>query len=1262
PGSGTPVHSAGSRADEHDAGRATLGTLALGLAVTSALGFAAMHQPFEAHAHATLGVLSGLGHGVAGVVEALGRWPLLTLAGALIFAAGVVALPRLFRRQRGPPTPPRPALGWFAHAAGRNFSARSRSLTPLEPTASSLSLTAGIGLGALDVLGLTGGFVLLTGTAPVLAALLAAGWLIFRAHSTRPFANTTPQGGKSWLDHVLPHRSSSSPGTNLNGSARFPAAPNRSPTYPDASPATADLTTAQPPTQQPADTARGDDAATTNSAKPRPRFGRSRPATVIISRSGRVPALTIGIRAPWRWVHLVPALGWLIGLAGIGLWAWFGVDAHLVVHWLGHAQGTVMAAGMFWLPGLGELFREPGTTTSPKVGHSTIVGDGLDDRQRARLAHIARRAEVKETLGPGKLARLSGLTRRRFAKAGVTLTALVEFDDRIRAIAGPGGVGIVARPDGSMFTDIRTLRVLRRLSRTDPAAVRALLENRLVGIEHPEWTEQRVLAEAPMPDLPTELAEAIGADQRTGRYEFAWTGDEHPLLLAPELGDTAPAEADSVFQVGGGTGVLVKIVERGGQRFGQLLTNWHVVEMAGVRVHAASMTVLAAGATLAGGFAVLGWSTPLHVAAGLVWAATVTLVPRPLASNIRVRGPPAWIVTATVAGLLGAFHATPTTTLAVVLGAAVGVVAIRGLLRTTTTVWSRVLKVGRTAGTLVVTTALSLGLILLLTAPAAAASTTPVAPGTTSASAVVTVTVAVLGGVAALTTGWLSGRWERWRRRAGAIAVAGLLMTGISWGAERHFAPPDDSNFLTGSAMVRAGSSYRIGDPTRPRIGLDEDFRHDPDAKASFGDDLSWIRWGAQLRAARFLRPDLDDATAMYAHYRDGTGTPVTVDYEEAYHEDDGVRSGINDEILTAKVGAERIHHNTGKTAFSITGNAGRSYSTTEDWQKTLGAHRIWGSGEVRIEGNRARMTITIHAVDRYNFNKGDKDAATHVPDNVNGRFAQLGWARSFDVTGSLTRTVTWTLGHHKPTGRTTEVAGDHSAYDPGGEDRVDGWAGDGVGRLGARWLLAVAAMAVGTIARVGAGRLRISLLPVGILVVGGVLATPGVADMILPGVGHLDPAHLLISVGVGILTYRLGRAVKLERTSAETEQAETAQQSRRSEAATEEEQATGQRSNTDERDAGLATPATAALATLGLAATLAVGLMAMHQPLFAVVLGAAVGVFAIRGLLRTTTTVWSQVLKVGRTAGTLVVTTALSLGLILLLTAPAAAASTTPV
>jgi hypothetical protein len=226
---------------------------------------------------------------------------------------------------------------------------------------------------------------------------------------------------------------------------------------------------------------------------------------------------------------------------------------------------------------------------------------------------------------------------------------------------------------------------------------------------------------------------------------------------------------------------------------------------------------------------------------------------------------------------------------------------------------------------------------------------------------------------------------------------------------------------------------FVIGPPTKPKIEWDEDFEY-----GSRGPELKdWrdrAEWQAKLVAGRLARPDLDDATAMYEHYWDNDGKPITFDYEEAFREDSGIRSNVNSEIARAQRSAEDLIR-AGITSFSMTGNAvpTQGYPVTENWQKTVGGYKQWSSADVRVDGNTVTMEVTVHAEDHYNFNRGQADIGTGTPDEVNGRFTEVGWAKPFDSTGSLTRTITWELGS-APTGEPGAPQ-----FNPGREDRIDG-------------------------------------------------------------------------------------------------------------------------------------------------------------------------------------------------------------------------------
>lgn len=240
-----------------------------------------------------------------------------------------------------------------------------------------------------------------------------------------------------------------------------------------------------------------------------------------------------------------------------------------------------------------------------------------------------------------------------------------------------------------------------------------------------------------------------------------------------------------------------------------------------------------------------------------------------------------------------------------------------------------------------------------------------------------------------------------------------------------------------------ASGEYVVGPPRRPDIPWDEDFVYGS-ASPGWRDYLSAAKWKAQAEGAGLVRADLDDGLAAYWHYWDNTGEPFAFDYEEAYAEDDGVRATIEAEIARAQAGADRLIAEQG-AQFSITGgpNPSGTYPQTENWQKAIGGHQVWSSADIEVANGRATMTITVHAEDYYNFNRGQSDIASNASDDENGRFAEVGWAKGYPQSGSVTRTVSWTVGDPAPV---IESAGEESRDRAGGtdrgfsEDRPDRW------------------------------------------------------------------------------------------------------------------------------------------------------------------------------------------------------------------------------
>ncbi|MEU0566878.1 DNRLRE domain-containing protein [Nonomuraea sp. NPDC005983] len=236
---------------------------------------------------------------------------------------------------------------------------------------------------------------------------------------------------------------------------------------------------------------------------------------------------------------------------------------------------------------------------------------------------------------------------------------------------------------------------------------------------------------------------------------------------------------------------------------------------------------------------------------------------------------------------------------------------------------------------------------------------------------------------------------------------------------------------------AKAAARYREGGERKPNVKYKDDFPYDPKAVSTWGDLGSWYKWYGMNFVAAWAAVvgirGLDDATLAYEHYRGGTGEDYEFDYDEAYREDAGIRKVIDKEIALAQKWAEKVQGQNSKTNFMMSGKpvniSGKYYPVTENWQKAIGEHKMWGNATVTVNGDKFTMKITLKAQDRYDFNAGMSDLASGTPDADNGRFAVLGWAKPFISRGMLVRTVTWVRGQR--TG-TTSITGGY----PGGAGR----------------------------------------------------------------------------------------------------------------------------------------------------------------------------------------------------------------------------------
>ena len=202
------------------------------------------------------------------------------------------------------------------------------------------------------------------------------------------------------------------------------------------------------------------------------------------------------------------------------------------------------------------------------------------------------------------------------------------------------------------------------------------------------------------------------------------------------------------------------------------------------------------------------------------------------------------------------------------------------------------------------------------------------------------------------------------------------------------------------------------------KILWDNDFPHGSKAgQDTFQDHVNWAKWQVMLDVGARGIKNIPDAADFYAHFRDNTGTPKTFDYERAYEEDAGVRNRVNarvnDSLQAANEAATAGMTET--TLYSPATSEG-PYPVTENWRKTIGGHTNYTTTNVTVSGDTVTATVTVYARDKYNFDRGKADIDSKTPDAVNGRFEELGWAKSFETSGSLTQTYTWKVGEQPPT------------------------------------------------------------------------------------------------------------------------------------------------------------------------------------------------------------------------------------------------------
>ena len=198
-------------------------------------------------------------------------------------------------------------------------------------------------------------------------------------------------------------------------------------------------------------------------------------------------------------------------------------------------------------------------------------------------------------------------------------------------------------------------------------------------------------------------------------------------------------------------------------------------------------------------------------------------------------------------------------------------------------------------------------------------------------------------------------------------------------------------------------------------IEWDDDFQYGSKAGQATQEDYeNWYKWELYRQGAGWVLQH-SDSYDFYGHFRENTGTPKTFDYEKAYRDDAAIMNYVNTD-LNASLQAANEAVMAGQTDVTLySPKHSVPNPATENWQRTIGGHTMYTDTDVTVKGDTVTATVTVYARDKWNFNRGMSDQASGTPDAVNGRFEELGWAKSFESSGSVTRTYTWKVGEQPP-------------------------------------------------------------------------------------------------------------------------------------------------------------------------------------------------------------------------------------------------------
>lgn len=181
--------------------------------------------------------------------------------------------------------------------------------------------------------------------------------------------------------------------------------------------------------------------------------------------------------------------------------------------------------------------------------------------------------------------------------------------------------------------------------------------------------------------------------------------------------------------------------------------------------------------------------------------------------------------------------------------------------------------------------------------------------------------------------------------------------------------------------------------------------------------------YGAFTAGKYIVQDLLPNGFAFYRYFLSAKGGEYLYDYLDAFNEDNFIRKAIYEYIRQlTKCVVEKAKSRTAckmpwgykPITYNLTSNLCVVNCETNDWKFALNTHRVGFWAEVKCEGFYQQITLTIYALDRYQFDKGQSFYG--IPDEWNGRFVELGWAKFFNSVGVMHCDISTNITSEHPT------------------------------------------------------------------------------------------------------------------------------------------------------------------------------------------------------------------------------------------------------